>query len=195
MNDLRRQTFGPDLLAHALAHRPGDRSGDRPALHLPDRTVTYADMRDAISQYAQAYTSFGLSQGTAVAVVSSNRAEVLYMVGANSMQGCRPTPLHPMGSLDDHAYVLAHAEIGTLVFDPAFEGRQGARLPPEVGRRGRCAAARAGRQARQGVPARATGEDRADESADRLPTRRHHRARTHRRTNRDVIGPAEETST
>jgi acyl-CoA synthetase (AMP-forming)/AMP-acid ligase II len=131
MNDLRRQTFGPDLLAHALAHRPGDRSGDRPALHLPDRTVTYADMRDAISQYAQAYTSFGLSQGTAVAVVSSNRAEVLYMVGANSMQGCRPTPLHPMGSLDDHAYVLAHAEIGTLVFDPAFEGRQGARLPPK----------------------------------------------------------------
>ena len=40
--------------------------------------------------------------------------------------GCRGTPLHPLGSLDDHAYVLDDAGIETLVYDPASS----ARAPP-----------------------------------------------------------------
>jgi fatty-acyl-CoA synthase len=37
--------------------------------------------------------------------------------------GCIGTPLHPLGSLDDHAYVLEAAEIDALIFDPtAFDG-------------------------------------------------------------------------
>ena len=37
--------------------------------------------------------------------------------------GCRNTPLHPLGSLDDHAYVLEDAGIDTLIFDPVFAER------------------------------------------------------------------------
>ena len=37
--------------------------------------------------------------------------------------GCRNTPLHPLGSLEDHAYVLEDAGIETLIFDPAFSER------------------------------------------------------------------------
>src|SRR5699024_2832089 len=44
--------------------------------------------------------------------------EVLLIVGAGQTMGYRRTALHPMGSLDDHAYVLADAGIGTLVIDP-----------------------------------------------------------------------------
>lgn len=68
-------------------------------------------------------TDTDLGRGSTVAMLSANRAEVLYAMGANAMTGCRATPLHPLGSLDDHAYVLDHAEIGTLVYDPAFEER------------------------------------------------------------------------
>ncbi len=39
------------------------------------------------------------------------------------VSGCRNTPLHPLGSLDDHAYVLEDAAIDTLIFDPNFADR------------------------------------------------------------------------
>jgi fatty-acyl-CoA synthase len=56
-------------------------------------------------------------------MLSANRPEVLYAMGASMVTGCRNTPLHPLGSLEDHAYVLRDAGIETLVFDPAFAGR------------------------------------------------------------------------
>ena len=46
-------------------------------------------------------------------------------MGAVMVGGCRNTPLHPLGSLDDHAYVLEDAGIETLIFDPAFAERAG----------------------------------------------------------------------
>ena len=39
-------------------------------------------------------------------MLSKNRPEVLFSMGALMVGGCRNTPLHPLGSLDDHAYVL-----------------------------------------------------------------------------------------
>ena len=44
-------------------------------------------------------------------------------MGAVMVSGCRNTPLHPLGSLDDHAYVLEDAGIDTLIFDPVFAER------------------------------------------------------------------------
>jgi len=112
--DLHRPILHPSLLAHAL--RVG---GDQPAIHLPDQTLSYEQMRTRISQFAQAYAAAGLGVGSTVSMLSTNRAEVLYAMGANSMTGCRATPLHPLGSLDDHAYVLEHGEIETLIYDPS----------------------------------------------------------------------------
>jgi fatty-acyl-CoA synthase len=40
------------------------------------------------------------------------------IIGAGQTQGYRRTALHPLGSLDDHAYVLADAEVSTLIIDP-----------------------------------------------------------------------------
>jgi fatty-acyl-CoA synthase len=44
---------------------------------------------------------------------------VLYAMGANMISGCRGTPLHPMGSVEDQAYVLNDAGIEVLLFDPS----------------------------------------------------------------------------
>ena len=58
-----------------------------------------------------------------MATLSKNRVEVLYSMGAVMVSGCRNTPLHPLGSLDDHTYVLEDAGIETLLFDPQFADR------------------------------------------------------------------------
>ncbi|EUA52392.1 AMP-binding enzyme family protein [Mycobacterium xenopi 4042] len=43
---------------------------------------------------------------------------MLIIIGAGQTQGYRRTALHPLGSLDDHAYVLADAGISSLIIDP-----------------------------------------------------------------------------
>ena len=40
------------------------------------------------------------------------------VIGAGQTQGYRRTALHPLGSLDDHAYVLADAGATSLIIDP-----------------------------------------------------------------------------
>ncbi|MBL7499086.1 AMP-binding protein [Frankia sp. CNm7] len=116
--DLYRGAFLPDLLIAALRRHP-----DRPAIHLDGGTLTGAQLSARISRYAQVYTASGVRPGSGVAMLSTNRPEVLYAMGAYMVAGARNTSLHPLGSLDDHAYVLADAEIETLVFDPSFAER------------------------------------------------------------------------
>ena len=118
MNELSRPQFLPDLLITAL-----ERNGDRPCLYIGGDVLTAAQMRDEISRYVQAFRAQGISQGQGVATLSKNRPEVLCSMGAVMVSGCRNTPLHPLGSLDDHAYVLEDAGIDTLIFDPAFSER------------------------------------------------------------------------
>ena len=48
---------------------------------------------------------------------------MLFILGAGQTQGYRRTSLHPLGSLDDHAYVINDAEITTLIVDPVFVER------------------------------------------------------------------------
>ena len=47
-------------------------------------------------------------------MLSGNRPEVLANLAAMQIAGCCGTTLHPLGSLDDHAYVLTDAGIETL---------------------------------------------------------------------------------
>ena len=105
MHDLYRPMFLPDLLILGLA-----RNGDRPAVYIDGEMRTAAELRDEISRYVQAFHAQGVELGSGVATLSKNRVEVLYSMGAVMVTGCRNTPLHPMGSLDDHAYVLDDAE-------------------------------------------------------------------------------------
>ena len=118
MDDLYRPMFLPDLLIAAL-----ERNGDRPAVHIGGEMRTAAELRDEISRYVQAFRAQGIELGDGVATLSKNRVEVLYSMGAVMVTGCRNTPLHPLGSLDDHAYVLEDAGIETLLFDPSFADR------------------------------------------------------------------------
>ncbi|MEV0945393.1 AMP-binding protein [Rhodococcus sp. NPDC049939] len=117
--DLHRPAFAADLLITAL-----DRHSDKPALYIGDVVLTGGEMRDQISRFAQALASLGIGKGTSTAMLSKNRPEVLISMGATMVSGCRNSALNPMGSLDDHLYIVNDAEIETLIFDPnAFEDR------------------------------------------------------------------------
>jgi fatty-acyl-CoA synthase len=118
MNELYRPQLLPDLLITALA-----RNGDRPCLYVGEDVLTASQMRDEISSYVQVFRSRGIGQGQGVATLAKNRPEVLCSMGAVMVNGCRNTPLHPLGSLDDHSYVLEDAGIDTLIFDPVFAER------------------------------------------------------------------------
>ncbi|MGV0872143.1 fatty-acid--CoA ligase FadD8 [Mycolicibacterium sp. XJ879] len=94
------------------------RNKDKPVLFLGDTTLTGGELADRISQYIQAFEALGAGSGAAVGLLSLNRPEVLMIIGAGQTQGYRRTALHPLGSLDDHAYVLDDAGISSLIIDP-----------------------------------------------------------------------------
>jgi fatty-acyl-CoA synthase len=125
--DLHRGVHLPDLLVTALGRSP-----DKPAVYLGDQVLTAAEVADEISRYVQALEAKGLGRGSPAAVLALNRPEVLFNMGASMLVGCRTTPLHPLGSLDDHAYVLEDAGVETLVFDPQFFGERAAELADRV---------------------------------------------------------------
>lgn len=94
------------------------RHKDRPVLFLGDTTMTGGELADRISQYIQAFEALGAGTGAGVGLLALNRPEVLMILGAGQTQGFRRTALHPLGSLEDHAYVLSDAEVSTLIIDP-----------------------------------------------------------------------------
>lgn len=94
------------------------RHTERKVLELGATELTGGEMADAVSRYVQAFESLGAGSSAAVGLLALNRPEVLLVIGAGQTQGWRRTALHPLGSLDDHAYVLGDAGVTTLVIDP-----------------------------------------------------------------------------
>ncbi|NBQ41105.1 MAG: acyl-CoA synthetase [Mycobacteriaceae bacterium] len=94
------------------------RNSGRPVLYLGDTTLTGGELADRISQYIQAFEALGAGTGATVGLLALNRPEVLMIIGAGQTQGFRRTALHPLGSLDDHAYVLDDAGATALIIDP-----------------------------------------------------------------------------
>jgi fatty-acyl-CoA synthase len=113
MTDLYAAPHLGHLMASAL-----HRHRDAPVLHLGDQTLTGGDLAGEMSRYAAALEELGIGTGSPVGLLALNRPEVLVIIGAGQMLGLRRTALHPLGSLEDHAYVLADAGIETLIIDP-----------------------------------------------------------------------------
>ncbi len=109
---LHEQPLLPHLVVRSLeAH------DDRPCVHTSDGLLSYADVRARTSQFVQAQRHRGITNGSRLAILSKNRPEVLINAMASLVNGVVLTPLHPMGSLADHAYVIGDAGIECLVYD------------------------------------------------------------------------------
>jgi len=117
VDHLHQPALMPQLLAEGLS-----RHDERPCLLLGDKVASYREVRETTSRLVQALQASGLGRGSRIAVISANRPEVLANIAAMQLSGCVGTPLHPLGAIDDHAYVLEAAEIDALVYDPvAFD--------------------------------------------------------------------------
>jgi fatty-acyl-CoA synthase len=114
-DDLRTGTHNGNLMVAALK-----RHKDKPVMYLGDTTLTGGQVAEQMSRYIQAFESLGAGTGAAGALLALNRPEVLFILGAGQTQGFRRTSLHPLGSADDHAYVINDAGITTLIIDPYF---------------------------------------------------------------------------
>ncbi|KAA0086960.1 acyl-CoA synthetase [Mycolicibacterium sp. P9-64] len=118
-----RERSSEDLLRHPIhsGHITVSalkRHKDRPVLFLGDTTLTGGQLAERISQYIQAFEALGAGTGEATGLLALNRPEVILIIGAGQTQGYRRTALHPLGSLDDHAFVLSDAEVTSLIIDP-----------------------------------------------------------------------------
>ncbi len=107
----------PNHLGHLVVSAL-KRHRDKPVMVLGETTMTGGRTAEQVSQYAQAFAALGAGTGASVALLSLNRPEVLLVIAAGQLQGSRRTALHPLGSLDDHAYILNDAGITTLIIDP-----------------------------------------------------------------------------
>jgi len=102
-----------DLIVRAV-----QRGGDRVAFVLDDRQLTYREFGELLSRFIQALEARGLKKGDAIATLSSNRPEAFLTTAASYVMGLRITWLHPLGSEDDHAYMIEDSGVTTLFFDP-----------------------------------------------------------------------------
>lgn len=121
------QPHAGQLLAQALSER-ADQVVVRPSSGEP---ITGADLASRISRFVQVLAEHQVSTGSPLGLLSGNHSDVLTLIGAGQTQGYRRTALHPLGSVADHAFVLADAGISTLIVDPAYAD-VAARLITEV---------------------------------------------------------------
>ncbi|EFQ82312.1 long-chain-fatty-acid--CoA ligase [Aeromicrobium marinum DSM 15272] len=110
--ELRHGPHSGQMLMHSLR-----RHRDAQVLTLGDRSITGQEMADQMSRYVRALEDLGAGSGAGVGLLAANRPEVLFLIGAGQTQGYRRTALHPLGSLDDHAYVLTDAGATALIVD------------------------------------------------------------------------------
>ena len=119
MTDLMRVgNHNGNLMVAALK-----RHRDQPVMYLGETTLTGGEVAEQMSRYLQAFESLNAGSETSAALLALNRPEVLFILGAGQTQGFRRTSLHPLGSVDDHAYVINDAAISVLVIDPYFTER------------------------------------------------------------------------
>ena len=120
-DDLYQPIFTPHIFIEALAA-----NADREVIHLSEgNSLTGRDLSDETSRYVQALRSIGLDKGSRIAVLSSNRIEVMHVMNAAMIEVILLTALHPLGSVDDFEYVVEDAGIDALFFDPKFDALVG----------------------------------------------------------------------
>lgn len=106
-----------DMLVNALrTYR------DTVLLHTSERRrFTGGEIEGEVARYQAALEKLGVGLGIRVALLAGNSVEVLFVQQAIGLLGGIFTPLHPLGSPSDFAYMLADAKIDFVIVDKARE--------------------------------------------------------------------------
>lgn len=90
--------------------------------------LTYQALEGLVHQTVRYFESLGLRRQDSIAILADNSAEALVAIIAAQYLGLRSTALHPMGSLNDQAFVLRDADIKALIVDTGRFAERGAAL-------------------------------------------------------------------
>jgi len=116
-SDLHLECTMGDLLIRAI-----ERGADRTAFVSGDRSITYRAFGQSVSRFVQLFDALGLRRGDGVACLGGNSVEAFLVGAAGYVTGVRVTNLHPMASLDDHAFIVDDCGATVLFFDPVTHG-------------------------------------------------------------------------
>ena len=81
--------------------------------------LSYAEVGARLGQLGQVFESSGLTPGDSIAQLSPNCVEAALVQLAAWGFGLRYVPLHPLGSVDDHLFILNDSDIQALVVHPS----------------------------------------------------------------------------
>jgi fatty-acyl-CoA synthase len=85
------------------------------------RQFTGGEIELEVARYQAALEGRGVGLGVRVALLAGNSVEVLFVQQAIGLLGGVFTPLHPLGSPSDFAYMLADAKVNIVIVDKARE--------------------------------------------------------------------------
>jgi len=86
-------------------------------------TYTFDEMGKFVASIMQTLKDLGLKRGDGVCMLSANKPEVFLTRLATNLLGLRYTPLNPMGSADDHAYIVDNCEAKAIITDTKYDER------------------------------------------------------------------------
>ena len=108
-----------DLIVRAIQRWP-----NQTALIDRTETLTYKELGERISRFIQVFKAAGIQPGQGITQLTTNRIDAFTTCAAAYIYGLPYTPMHPMGGLDDQAFIIEDAEISAIVVDTgAFEER------------------------------------------------------------------------
>ncbi|MEV7043884.1 AMP-binding protein [Amycolatopsis sp. NPDC051061] len=95
-----------DTTLHSLLRDALDRFGDRPAIRVDDRQMSYADLVAAANHLARTLVDLGVKPGEPVALMMSNRLEWLIADQAIIRAGAAKVPINVMLSEPEMSFIL-----------------------------------------------------------------------------------------
>jgi fatty-acyl-CoA synthase len=122
------------MTSSEMVMRDFRRFGDRVAFDGYGGRCTYAQALDLVARYQAVFKQHGVKRRERISLLNANRAEA-YLAGiAAQALGVCMTPLHTLGSLEDHRFTLEDAEIDYLFVDSENYMDRGRELTGGVGR-------------------------------------------------------------
>lgn len=116
-NLIQRVNVG-DMMTRGAARSPA-----HPAVIDRERRYTYQEFNHWVNRIAHGLLKHGYTRGTALGILSRNRAEFLAVYFACAKIGTIVVPSNLMWKQGELAYVLAHAEVVGVLCESGFEAQ------------------------------------------------------------------------
>jgi len=100
----------------------------REALVEEGNRLTYQELETRCHRMVRYFQSIGLRRQDGIGLLSGNRVDAVVAIIATQLLGLRYTALHPLGSAQDHAFILRDGGIKVLLVDAPRYAERGLAL-------------------------------------------------------------------